>query len=53
MKKSEAINIKLGEELENTETTYTTRFFINMQRIIKLIITKSRKKFQNNDEDIK
>ena len=53
MKKSESINIKLGEELENTETTYTTRFFINMQRIIKLIITKSRKKVQNNDEDIK
>lgn len=43
MKKSDAINIKLGEEIVNAETTYTTRFFINIKRIITLIFNKGRK----------
>jgi H+/Cl- antiporter ClcA len=43
MKKSDAINIKLGEEIVNAETTYTTRFFINIKRIITLIFNKGNK----------
>lgn len=43
MKKSDAINIKLGEEIVNAETTYTTRFFINIKRIITLIFNKGHK----------
>jgi len=40
MKKSEAINVKLGDDIENTQMTYTTRFFINIQRIFNLIVKK-------------
>lgn len=48
MKKSEAINVKLGDEIENTEMTYTTRFFINIQRIFNLILKKNSKNIEDN-----
>jgi len=48
MKKSEAINVKLGDEILNTETTYTTRFFLNIQRLFKkFFLTK------NKDDNLK
>ncbi len=43
MKKSEAINIKLGGEIVNSEATYTTKFFINMKRIFRIIYVKIRR----------
>lgn len=51
MKKSEAINITLGEEIINSETTYTTRFFVNVQRIISLIFRKITKKTKEDKKD--
>jgi H+/Cl- antiporter ClcA len=42
MKKSEALNVNLGEEIVNTEATYTTRFFINIRNILTLIYNKIR-----------
>ncbi|MDZ7819817.1 MAG: chloride channel protein [Aliarcobacter sp.] len=53
MKKSEAINIKLGEEIINSETTYTTRFFINIQNIFISILKKITKSAENNEKDKK
>jgi H+/Cl- antiporter ClcA len=53
MKKSEAINIKLGEEIVNSETTYTTRFFINIQNIFISIFKKTAKSAENNEKDKK
>lgn len=48
MKKSEAINVKLGDDIENTQMTYTTRFFINIQRIFNLIVKKNLKNTEDN-----
>lgn len=44
MKKSEALNVNLGEEIDNTEATYTTRFFANVKRILSLIYMKIKNK---------
>lgn len=44
MKKSEAIDVNLGTELVNTETSYTTKFFQNIKRIILIIYRKFRRK---------
>ena len=41
MKKSDAINVKLGEEISNADATYTTRFFGNIRRIYRLINVKN------------
>ena len=43
MKKSEALNVKLGGEMENSEVTYTTKFFINMRRIFRIIYIKIKR----------
>jgi len=40
MKKSEALTVNLGEEINNTEATYTTRFFSNLRRGIKILFYK-------------
>ncbi|WP_320035127.1 chloride channel protein [Halarcobacter sp.] len=47
MKKSDAINVKLGEEIENAEATYTTRFFKNIRRVVRIIYVKSRRRIRN------
>jgi H+/Cl- antiporter ClcA len=47
MKKSEAINVNLGDEILNTHTTYTTRFFLNIKKVFEKFLTK------NKDDDIK
>lgn len=44
MKKSEALDVNLGEEIENTQTTYTSKFFSNISRIIKIIYFKIKNK---------
>ena len=46
MKKSEALNVNLGEEMENTHATYTSRFFSNIKRIIRIIIIYTKKYFR-------
>ena len=46
MKKSEALNVNLGEEIVNTEATYTTRFFINLRRIFRIIYIKTKRFFR-------
>jgi H+/Cl- antiporter ClcA len=51
MKKSEAIDIKLGQEIINSQTSYTTRFFINIQNVINRIIKKSDKDIENNKKE--
>lgn len=43
MKKSDAINVQLGEEIENAQATYTTRFFTNVRRLLRIIYVKSRR----------
>lgn len=43
MRKSEAISIKLGQEIVNSETTYTTRFFKNIRNIIRRIFGLKKK----------
>jgi len=43
MKKSEALNVKLGEEMQSSEVTYTTKFFINIRRIFRIIYIKIRR----------
>lgn len=43
MKKSDAINVKLGEEIVNAEATYTTRFFANVSRVVRIIYVKSKR----------
>lgn len=52
MKKSEAIDIKLGDEIVNSEASYTTRFFINLQKLYKFIfaLTKKERDKANDDE---
>ncbi len=40
MKKSDALNVNLGEEIVNARATYTSRFFSNIQAIFRLIIHK-------------
>ncbi len=50
MKKSEALDVNLGQEIENTETTYTTKFFTNMSRIIKIVYLKMRNKKAKKEE---
>lgn len=57
MKKSEALNVTLGEEIENTEATYTTRFFINLKRFLRMAYIKTRrylkvKKREKRDEKV-
>ncbi|RXK13356.1 voltage-gated chloride channel [Halarcobacter mediterraneus] len=44
MKKSEALDVNLGEQIDNTEATYTTRFFTNIKRILSLIYMKIKNK---------
>ncbi|MDY0052193.1 MAG: hypothetical protein RBR65_06585 [Aliarcobacter sp.] len=51
MKKSEAIDIKLGQEIINSETSYTTRFFINIQKVIYRIIKRSNKSIKNDKKE--
>lgn len=46
MKKSEALNVKLGEEIVNTEATYTTRLFTNIRRISRIVIIFIKKRFR-------
>jgi H+/Cl- antiporter ClcA len=53
MKKSEAIDIKLGQEIINSQTSYTTRFFINIQNIINVFLKRSKKDTKENTEDKK
>lgn len=49
MKKSEALSVNLGEEIINTEATYTTRFFRNINVIFKRIWLKIKEtKDENN-----
>ncbi len=43
VKKSDALNVNLGEEIEHTEASYTTRFFINIKRIIRILYIKSKR----------
>lgn len=43
MKKSEALNVNLGEEIEHTEATYTTKFFKNIRRIARIIYIKFKR----------
>ena len=43
MKKSEALNVNLGEEIEHTEATYTTKFFKNVKRIARIIYIKLKR----------
>lgn len=46
MKKSEALNVNLGEEIVKTEATYTTKFFSNIRRIFRIIIIFIKKIFK-------
>lgn len=46
MKKSEALNVNLGEEMVHTQATYTSRFFSNMRRIVRIIVIYSKKYFR-------
>ncbi len=43
VKKSDALNVNLGEEIEHTEASYTTRFFVNIKRIIRILYIKSKR----------
>eukprot|EP01029_Cantina_marsupialis_P011915 TRINITY_DN26420_c0_g1_i7.p1 TRINITY_DN26420_c0_g1~~TRINITY_DN26420_c0_g1_i7.p1 ORF type:complete len:470 (-),score=65.22 TRINITY_DN26420_c0_g1_i7:149-1558(-) len=43
MKKSDAINVKLGEEISNADATYTTRFFANIRKISRIVYIKSKR----------
>ena len=53
MKKSEALDVNLGEEMHNTNTTYTTKFFTNVTKIGKLIYKKLKEqRARNRDEDL-
>ncbi len=53
MKKSEALDVNLGEEIHNTNATYTTKFFANMTKIGKAIYTKYKEqRARNRDEDL-
>jgi len=40
MKKSEALDVKIGDEIVNADATHTTRFFKNMQKIFGTAIAK-------------
>ncbi len=57
VKKSDALNVNLGEEIEHTEASYTTRFFINVKRIIRILYIKSKRssirKKRRKDSDSK
>lgn len=48
MKKSEALDVNLGEEIENTQASYTTKFFSNVARIGKIIYLKFKSKKEKN-----
>ncbi|MGB7401022.1 MAG: voltage-gated chloride channel, partial [Arcobacter sp.] len=53
MKKSEALDVNLGEEINNTHATYTTKFFENIGKIGKLIYRKLKEqRARNKDEDL-
>ncbi|ADG94465.1 Cl- channel voltage-gated family protein [Arcobacter nitrofigilis DSM 7299] len=53
MKKSEALDVNLGEEINNTHATYTTKFFENITKIGKLIYRKLKEqRARNKDEDL-
>ncbi|WP_345972160.1 chloride channel protein [Sulfurimonas diazotrophicus] len=38
MRKSEALNVKLGDEIVNADATHTTRFFKNMKKIFGILL---------------
>ncbi|QDF30066.1 chloride channel protein [Halarcobacter anaerophilus] len=46
MKKSDAINVQLGGEIVNAQATYTTRFFANIRRFLRIIYVKSKRAFR-------
>ncbi|RXJ67183.1 voltage-gated chloride channel [Halarcobacter ebronensis] len=46
MKKSDAIDVKLGQEISNADATYTTRFFGNIRRVYRIINIKTRRAFR-------
>lgn len=46
MKKSEALNVNLGEEIVNTEVTYTTKFFSNIRRIFRMVFIYYKRAFR-------
>lgn len=43
MRKSEALDVTLGEEIVNTQATYTSRFFANIRRILRIIYIKIKR----------
>jgi hypothetical protein len=49
MKKSEALSVNLGEEIINTEATYTTRFFQNINVIFRRIWLKIKETKDEKD----
>ncbi|RXJ56288.1 chloride channel protein [Candidatus Marinarcus aquaticus] len=49
MKKSEALSVKLGEEMVNTKATYTTRFFQHIHALVKLVMIKFKRAKRNRD----
>lgn len=46
MKKSEALDVNLGEEIHKSEATYTTRFFINLKKFTKIIYINVKRYFR-------
>jgi H+/Cl- antiporter ClcA len=45
MKKSEALDVKIGDEIVNADATHTTRFFNNVKRLVGLLAEqRSRRK---------
>lgn len=50
MKKSEALSVKLGEEMVNTKATYTARFFSHIQALIKLLFIKIKRSRRHKKE---
>ncbi len=51
MKKSDAINVKLGDEINNSEATYTTRFFINLRRVFNHFLSLKKKNKKNDKKE--
>lgn len=50
MKKSEAIDVNLGDEILNTQTTYTTRFFLNIRKFFRnIFLSKNKDKSVKDD----
>ncbi len=44
MKKSEALDVKIGDEIVNADVTYTSRFFKNIRRIADIITERFSRK---------